>query len=155
MLFIIPFDFLLSKTSGEKRTFAYADDLALVSDNQGNSTKSLNEIVKTFGLAQLDISVEKTKSIVINSKEKTKASINVLSDQVDQVNQFEYLSSIISSDGSADKAISAHISKTRIAMLCLRMALVSKRLTLRKKGLLIKTFLKPDIRFRDHCHQIY
>ena len=155
MLFIIPFDFLLSKTSGEKRTFAYAGDLALVSDNQGNSTKSLNEIVKTFGLAQLDISVEKTKSIVKNSKEKTKASINVLSDQVDQVNQFEYLSSIISSDGSADKAISAHISKTRIAMLCLRMALVSKRLTLRKKGLLIKTFLKPDIRFRDHCHQIY
>ena len=87
MLFIILFDFLLSKTSGDKRTFAYADELALVSDNQRNSTKSLNEIVKTFGLAQLDKSVEKTKNNVIKSKEKTNASINGLSDQVDQVNQ--------------------------------------------------------------------
>ena len=142
LLFIILFDFLPSKTSGEKRTFAYADDLALISDNQANATKSLNEIAKTFGLAQLEISVEKTKSIVINTKDNTTVPINVLSEQVEQVNLFEYLGSIIASDGSADKAISARISKTRIAMLRLRPALVSKRLTLRNKGLLIETFLK-------------
>ena len=143
LLFIILFDFLLSKTSGEKRNFAYADDLALTSDNQANATKSLNEMAKTFGLAQLEISVEKTKSIVINTKDNTNVPINVLSEQVEQVNHFEYLGSIIASDGSADKAISARISKTRIAMLRLRPALVSKKLTLRNKGLLIETFLKP------------
>ena len=143
LLFIILFDFLLSKTSGEKRNFAYADDLALISDNQANATKSLNEMAKTSGLAQLEISVEKTKSIVINTKDNTNVPINVLSEQVEQVNHFEYLGSIIASDGSADKAISARISKTRIAMLRLRPALVSKKLTLRNKGLLIETFLKP------------
>ena len=44
LLFIILFDCLLSKTSGEKRNFAYTDDLALISDNQANATKLLNEI---------------------------------------------------------------------------------------------------------------
>ena len=145
LLFIILFDFLLSKTSGEKRNFAYADELALISDNQANATKSLNEMIKTFGLAQLEISVEKTKSIVINTKNNTNVPINVLSEQVEQVNHFEYLGSIIASDGSADKAISARISKTRIAMLRLRPALVSKRLTLRNKGLLIETFLNSAL----------
>ena len=95
----------------------------MISDNQANATKSLNEMAKTFGLAQLEISVEKTKSIVINTKDNTNVPINVLSEQVEQVNHFKYLGSIIASDGSADKAISARISKTRIAMLRLRPAL--------------------------------
>ena len=93
-------------------------------------------------MAQLEISVEKFKSIVIDTKDNTNVSINVLSEQVEQVNHFEYLGSIKASDGSADKAISARISKRRIAMLRLRPALVSKRLTLRNKGLLIETFLE-------------
>ena len=143
LLFIILFDFLLSKNSEEKRNFAYADDLALNSDNQTNATKSLDEMSKTFGLAQLEISVEKSKSIVINTNDNIIVPINVLSEQVEQVNNFEYLGSIIASDGSTDKAISARISKTRIAMLRIRPALVSERLTLRNKGLLIETFLEP------------
>ena len=126
LLFIILFDCLLSKTSGEKRNFAYADDLAWISDNQANATKLLNEIAKIFGLAQLEISVEKTKSTVTNIKDNTNVPINVLSEQVEKVNHFEYLGSIIASDGSADKVISARISKTRIAMLRLRPALMSK-----------------------------
>ena len=105
LLFIILFDFLLSKTSEEKRNFAYADDLALISDNQANATKSLNEIAKTFGLAQLEISNEKTKSIVINTKDNTNVPINVLSEQV---NHLKYLGSIIASDGSADSYQPSH-----------------------------------------------
>ena len=50
-VFIILFDFLPSKTSGARRNFTYADDLALMSDNQVNSTKSLNDIAKICGLA--------------------------------------------------------------------------------------------------------
>ena len=91
LLFIILFDFLLCKTSGEKRNFAYGDDLALISDNQQVATKSLNEIAKSFGLAQLEISVDKTKSFVVNTLDKTIVPINVLSEQVEQVNHFEYL----------------------------------------------------------------
>ena len=74
------------------------------------------------------------------TEDKTEVPINVLSEQVEQVNHFEYLGSIISSGGSADKAISARISKTRIALLQLRPALVSKRLTLRSTSLLVETF---------------
>ena len=102
--------------------------------------RSLNEIAKSFGLAKLENYVEKTKSIEINAKDNTNVIINVLSEQV---NHFEYFGSIKASDGSADKAIIACISKTRIAMLRLRPALVSKRLALRNKGLFIETFLKP------------
>ena len=134
-MFIILFDFLLSKTSGDKRNFAYADDLPLISDSQVNATKSLNEIEITFALAQLEISAEKTKSIVINTKDNTNVPIKLPSEEVEQVNHFEYLGSIITADGRADKAISAGISKSRKSMLRLRPALVSKRLTLRKKGL--------------------
>ena len=143
LLFIILFDFLLNKTSGENRNFAYADDLASICDNQANATKLLNEMAKTFGLAQLEISAEKIKTIVINRNDNTIVSINVLSEQDEQVNHFECLGSIIASDRSADKAISARISKTRLAMLRHRPALVSKRLTLRNRGHLIETFLKP------------
>ena len=141
-MFIILFDFLLSKTSGDIRNFAYAEDLVLISDNQENATKSLNKMAKTFGLAQLEIYVEKTISIVIKTKDNTNVPINVLSEQVKQVINFEYLGSIISTDDSADEVISARISKTKIAMLRLRQALVSKTLTLRNKGLRIENFLK-------------
>ena len=115
----------------------------MISDNQANATKLLNEMAKTFGMAQFEISVEKTESIAIITKDNTNVSINVLGEQVEQVNHFEYLSSTIASDSSADKAISVRISKKKIAMLRLRPALVSKRLTLRINGLLIETFLKP------------
>ena len=67
----------------------------------------------------------------------------MLSEQFEQVYHFEYLDSTISFDGRAVKAVRARISKTRIAMLRFRPALVSTRLTLRNKGLLIETFLKP------------
>ena len=100
-------------------------------------------MAKTFGLAQLEISVEKTISIVIKTKDNTNVPINVLSEQVKQIIYFEYLGSIISTDDSAVKVISARISKTKIAMLRLRQALVSKRLTLRNKGLRIENFLNP------------
>ena len=47
-----PFDFLLSNTSGARSHHANADDLVLVSKNQAKVAKSLNEMVKTFGLAR-------------------------------------------------------------------------------------------------------
>ena len=74
-------------------------------------------MAKTFGLDQLEISVKKTESIVINTKNNTNVPISVLSEQVKQVYHLEYLGSIIASDDSADKASSARISTTRIAML--------------------------------------
>ena len=46
-------------------------------------------MAKTLGLAQLEISVEKTKNIVINTKDNTYVPINVLSGQVEEVNHFE------------------------------------------------------------------
>ena len=114
-------------------------------------------MANTFRLAQLENSAEKIKSIVINTKENTNVPINVLSEQAEQINHFEYFGSIIASDGSAHKAISARIFKTRIAMLSLRPALVSKSLTLRNKGLLIETFTKtnPALRIRDPCCQMH
>ena len=53
---------------------------------------------------------------------------------------------IISSDGKADKAISArifHFSRKKIAMLRFKPALVSKRLTLMNNVFLIETLLRP------------
>ena len=45
----------LSKTSGEKRNIAYAIDLAVISDNQANATKSLNEIKKNLWIGLVRI----------------------------------------------------------------------------------------------------
>ena len=145
LLFIIFFDLLLGETSGEKREKKLCIRWWSGSDlwQPGKSYQVADWDGKIFGLAQLDISVEKAKSIVINTKDNTKVPINVLSEQVEQVNHFEYFGSTITSDGSTDKAISARISKTRITMLRLRRALVSKRLTLRNQGLLIEAFLNP------------
>ena len=106
------------------------DDLALISDKQVNAIKSLTELTKTFKLSELEISVDKTKRVVNDTKDKTNDPVNVPSEQLEQVNHFEYLGNIISSDGSSNKAISARVSKTRIAMLRLRPARVSKILTL-------------------------
>ena len=76
----------------------------------------------------------------------------MLSEPVEQVNHF---GSIISSDGSADMVFSARISKTRIAMLRLRPAMVSKRLTLRNKGLRIDNKASPAIWLGDPYDQMY
>ena len=64
-LFVILFGFHPSKNNVEKNV-VYADDLALITDNQSDVTKLLTEMTKPFGLAQTETSMK--KNIVIKSK---------------------------------------------------------------------------------------
>ena len=119
--------------------------MAVISDNQAILPSRCMRWQKPFYWLNYKKSFEKSKHVLTNTKNNTNVPINVHSEQIERFNHFEYLyfGSIVLSDGSTSRAISARISKTRIAMLRLRTTLFLERLTLRSKGLLIEIVLKP------------
>ena len=87
----------------------YADDKAVVASTQNelqNLMDRLNTVTKKYGMK---INVKKTKVMCISRTGNHKLKILVEGQRVEQVTQFKYLGSIISSDGYCEKDIRSRI----------------------------------------------
>jgi len=71
-----------------------------------NLTDRLNTVTKKYGMK---INVKKTKAMCISRTGNHKLKILVEGQRVEQVTQFKYLGSIISSDGYCEKDIRSRI----------------------------------------------
>ena len=68
---------------------------------------------------------------------------SLLTDRRYKVHRFEYLGSIIEDDGSPKSAVSSNIKRARYALIRIRCALRSNRLTMDMKSHLIECYVKP------------
>ena len=107
----------------------FADDCALMAHTESDLqtiTERFSEAARLFGLT---ISISKTEALHQPAPGSTAASPTITIDgsELKTVDQFKYLGSIISADGSLDREIAARISKASQSLGRLRTRVMSNR----------------------------
>jgi len=87
----------------------FADDVALVPGTKPVLQEMTSSLEQAAGKVRLRISTDKTKTMRVNRK--TKVQILIGQQTIEDVEEFTYLSSIISSDGDTERDVQCRISK--------------------------------------------
>ena len=98
----------------------YADDTALISDTKEGLAKLITTVKEHSEMKELKLNVKKTKIMDVNGCRES-SEVTVDGEEIESVESFEYLGSLIEADGDGTKEI-----KRRLAM-------ASKKLTEMKK----------------------
>ncbi|KAI8496360.1 hypothetical protein Bbelb_256590 [Branchiostoma belcheri] len=123
-LFLLTIDFVLRKTTedgregvrwreGEKLAdLDFADDLALLSENNQDLQHLTTKLEQFAGKVGLRISIEKTKTMEVGDRaDQPRLTISVYNTQVETVDQFTYLGSVLSNSGEVEPDISCRLGK--------------------------------------------
>ena len=152
LLFLIAIDWVMKMSVDGQRTgiqwnpfeqledLDFADDLALISGSHTHiqqKTTKLHEISKQLGLR---INAGKTKVMRLNTK--SHQPITIEEQSLEDVVEFVYLGSNISTDGGADKDVELLINKARHAFRTLRPVWLSSQLSRNTKIRIFNTNVK-------------
>lgn len=88
----------------------FADDMAILADSEENLQFNLDILNKELNKINMKINVDKTKSMIISSGNKVH-SIQINGQEIEQVDSYKYLGSIIESNGRIDKEINERMGK--------------------------------------------
>ena len=91
------------------QSIRYVDDSTLITETEKGLQTMMDSVVshgKNYGMR---INVAKTKVMRIAKQKRLSLHINIEGDQLDEVESFSYLGSIISSDGTSEKDIRTRI----------------------------------------------
>ncbi|VDI42184.1 Hypothetical predicted protein [Mytilus galloprovincialis] len=92
----------------------FADYIALLSHNHQQMQDKLEQVEKTAAETGLSINHNKTK--VLKSNTKSKASLMVNIQALEEVESFTYLGSVVDNLGGSDKDVKIRIGKVRTAL---------------------------------------
>ena len=125
---------LNAKTKTLKRLLLealFADDCALIAHTEFDLQVIVNRFAEACRLFGLTISLSKTEVLFQPAPGTVRPpptpTIRIESTQLKVVDQFKYLGSIISSDGSLDKEIAARIGKASQSLGCLRSRVLNNK----------------------------
>ena len=120
-LFLLAIDFIMKHCNNgnglpwtnneELDDLDFADDLAIVSDainKMQDKTIQLKELSERVGLF---ININKTKTMKINIEDN--AAVNLGNDNLEEVENFTYLGSIVSKNGGTEEDINGRLKKAR------------------------------------------
>lgn len=91
----------------------FADDICLLSHSFGDMQNKVNTLLEVIKGAHMKINVKKTKEMRLNSKKTDKVIIN--NNNIDTVQEFKYLGSIIDKDGGAFEDVKNRIKNANSA----------------------------------------
>ena len=126
LLFLIVLDAVTKRAYKDKRTgivwnpmtpearlecLDYADDKCELAHNFDNMQMKLSRLDEESTKVGLKINLAKTKEMRVNSKSKRQLTIN--EQEIERVQQYQYLGSVITEDGGADKDVDSRIRKAR------------------------------------------
>ncbi|PFX25162.1 Halomucin [Stylophora pistillata] len=109
----------------------FADDVALLSHNHQGMQSKLTRMAKISAKAGLRISKPKTNGMRINTSNADRLELG--GEDIEEVEDFVYLSSNISKDGGSDRDIQVRIGKARTAFTTLRPLWNSKTISRKTK----------------------
>ncbi|KAI8479754.1 hypothetical protein Bbelb_425020 [Branchiostoma belcheri] len=90
----------------------FADDLALLSENNQDLQHLTTKLEQFAGKVGLRISIEKTKTMEVGDRaDQPRLTISVYNTQVETVDQFTYLGSVLSNSGEVEPDISCRLGK--------------------------------------------
>jgi hypothetical protein len=164
MLFLITIDWVMRQTTSDKargiqwtllshlEDLDFADDLALLSSRKDHLQAKTERLNKFSTQTGLHISTVKTKVMSINSTNP--APITVNNKDLDFVEDFTYLGSLISKDNGAKKDIQSRLGKARGAFARLRPIWKSKQYSLKTKLKLYNSNVKSVLLYGSECWRV-
>lgn len=129
--------------SKEIQIVCYADDAMIVAENEDNVQRLLHTFHNTAKDYNMEISIEKTKSVVI-SKEPRRCKLSIEGKTIEQVMSFKYLGIEISSNRNIKTEVKAQTNKAARISGCLRQLVwQNKTMSTEAKVKIYKTCVRP------------
>ncbi|KAI5734809.1 hypothetical protein M8J77_010675 [Diaphorina citri] len=128
---------------------AFADDLAILSDNITDATKKINNLKEIAEKTGLQISFEKTE--YITDVEKAPKQIKTKYGQINRVAKFKYLGEIIQPNGLDKEANKVRARKMETAFQLTRNIYSKKCLSINAKIRHYNTVIKPECMYASEC----
>ena len=128
----------------------FADDIDILAESQPDIQKltdSISETGKKFGLI---INEAKTKTMAI-SKNKEICEIKLNNSNLEQVDQFSYLGSIVSEDGTCVTDITSRIGKAAAVFGNLKTIWKSKDILIKTKVYIYEVLVLPILLYGSEC----
>ena len=123
-LFLIVIDWIMREITKDKKRglqwslteqledIDYADDIALISQRHTYMKETLLKLDEEARKTGLKIKVKKTKSLRFNRT--SEATFTIRQDTIEEVQDFAYLGSIVSTEGGTDQEIRIRIGKAAV-----------------------------------------
>ena len=165
MLFILTIDYVMRKSMNRqdfgimwdtKRRLAdldFADDLALIAENPQILQEMTSSLEKNAAKVGLRINSEKTKTMEVGRNTQSN-QIVVNGMQVENVNKFTYLGSIITADGEVEADINSRIGKAGAVFRNLQSIWRSSNITERLKVKLLQSVVLPTCLYASETWKI-
>ncbi|MGL5901241.1 MAG: reverse transcriptase domain-containing protein [Cetobacterium sp.] len=151
-LFLLAIDWIMTSSTAQRNhgiqwtpwkqldDLDFADDLALLSHTQQQMQEKTNHVASTSAQIGLNIHKDKTKVLKINATNNN--PITLESEELEEVETFTYLGSVIDKQGGTDADVKARIGKARAAFIQLRNIWTSKELSAKTKVRIFNTNVK-------------
>ncbi|XP_078682172.1 uncharacterized protein LOC144916725 [Branchiostoma floridae x Branchiostoma belcheri] len=122
----------------------FADDLALLSENNQNLQHLTTKLEQFAGKVGLRISIEKTKTMEVGDRaDQPRLTISVYNTQVETVDQFTYLGSVLSNSGEVEPDISCRLGKAAAVFRRMRTIWATSAIDLDNKLRLYNSIVLP------------
>ena len=120
----------------------YADDTALIADSEEGLQRLLDLVLDASSDEGLEINCKKTFCMVV-SKERQPPTCNLICNGtgIEQVNSFNYLGSMLTSDGRCEKEIRRRIGMAKTSFNQMSPVLKDRKLSIPLKVRLLKCFI--------------
>ena len=122
----------------------YADDTVLIADNENELQEMLDTVVRESEKKGLSLNKKKTEVMVISKKNCTPACNIVMNGTVlKQVHKFNYLGSLITSDGRCINEIKRRMAQAKAFFQNMKSILTNKRLSLGVRKRVLQCYIEP------------
>ena len=164
LLFLVAIDLVMRETTRDQDLgirwrmenklddLDYADDLCLISSTHQHiqeKTAKLNETSRSLGL---NINRKKTKVMRINARNNNTVQVN--GEQLEEVDTFTYLGSIVATSGGTDEDITSRINKARHVFAILKPVWTSSQMTIRTKLRIFNSNVKSVLLYGSECWKL-
>lgn len=122
------------------QSIRFADDIALLADSKEEMSLMLYILESSLDKFKLKINSKKTKLMVI-SKVLTNTNITLNNEQLQRVNKFCYLGSLITDDNKSTKEIRRQITLAKHAIEKKRTLPTNKHLSISSRKKFVKTYI--------------
>ena len=118
----------------------FADDISLLSHRHQDAPEKLSRLAEEAEKTGLNINIKKTVVMRINNKKQDPITLH--DEDLNEVEKFVYLGSVVNTDGGTDEDIKSRINKARHAFNTLRPIWNSSALSLHNKISIFNTNVK-------------
>ena len=164
ILFLVVIDWVMRKTTSDQRRgitwsmfstledLDFADDIALLSSKQDHMQEKTNRLSHYASQTGLQINAKKTQEMRLNTTSNTRLVTEGM--EIEQVDNFTYLGSIVSTQDPTQKDIKSRLAKARSAFQRLRPVWKSKQYSRKTKIRIYNSNVKSILLYGSECWRV-